>query len=255
MLLSLVMTHYHINVQGDTSGCSLGSVDIKANILFRYTESILKHNLDFDGNKTLRTTWRVTLYQTCQHSSDNQEQLAAHDPTAKSSLIKVDRGEILSYNGILLISCLLSVLQFITILAALYKVIHLLWDLGWLWFGCSTTLPTRTATSAKFLSTLGELGRQWNVQNQSQPTQVSEQMNHPVQVHHPRPTWCQTHRLPAIQPRSVHLPQPNRTLWVGNTDQPHLLRQIWWPPVEHHISRAPRWIHASGNQLNIQGVL
>ena len=65
------------------------------------------------------------MYQNCQHSSDNQEHLAADDPTAKSSLMKVDRGEILSFNGILLISCLLSVMQFITILAALYKVIHL----------------------------------------------------------------------------------------------------------------------------------
>ena len=50
---------YNMNanvVLGDTSGCSLGSVDIKAKIPFQYRESIQKRNLDFDFNKTLRTT-------------------------------------------------------------------------------------------------------------------------------------------------------------------------------------------------------
>ena len=34
--------------------------------------------------------------------------------------------------------------------------------LGRLCFGCSTKLPRYTATSAKFLAALIELGRQWN---------------------------------------------------------------------------------------------
>ena len=41
-----------INIQGDTLGCSLGSVDIKAKVLIYCTESILKRNLDFDVNET-----------------------------------------------------------------------------------------------------------------------------------------------------------------------------------------------------------
>ena len=41
--------------------------------------------------------------------------------------------------------------------------------LGWLWFGCSTILPSCTATAAKFQSAQTELGRQWNTQNPSQP--------------------------------------------------------------------------------------
>ena len=41
--------------------------------------------------------------------------------------------------------------------------------LGWLWFGCSTILPSCTAPSARFPSAPAELGRRWNSLNKSQP--------------------------------------------------------------------------------------
>ena len=39
-----------MTVQGDTSGCSQGSVDIKTEVPFKYKESILKRNFNFDVN-------------------------------------------------------------------------------------------------------------------------------------------------------------------------------------------------------------
>ena len=45
----------YLSVHDDTSGSSLGSVDVK-------TESKLKHNFNFDVNKTLGRAKRVTLH-------------------------------------------------------------------------------------------------------------------------------------------------------------------------------------------------
>ena len=42
--------------------------------------------------------------------------------------------------------------------------------LGWLGFGCSSMLPTLPTYSAKCPSAQAELGRQWNINNQSQPS-------------------------------------------------------------------------------------
>ena len=41
-----------MNVQGDTSGCSQGSVDIITKVQLQYKESILKHNYNFAVNKS-----------------------------------------------------------------------------------------------------------------------------------------------------------------------------------------------------------
>ena len=50
----------------------------------------------------------------------------------------------------------------------LYRVVHLLVNLGWVDFdlGCSIILPSCSASSANFQA---EPGRGWNSQNQSQP--------------------------------------------------------------------------------------
>ena len=56
-------------------------------------------------------------------------------------------------------------------MATFYREGHLLANLGWVEFdlGCSTILPTCSATSAKFPSAQAELGRGWKSINQSQP--------------------------------------------------------------------------------------
>ena len=53
----------------------------------------------------------------------------------------------------------------------LYRVVHLLANLGWVDFdlGCSTILPSCSASSANFSSVKAEIGRGWNSQNQSRP--------------------------------------------------------------------------------------
>ena len=52
-----------------------------------------------------------------------------------------------------------------------YSVTHLLANFGWIDFdlGCSTILPSCSASSANFPSAQAEPGRGWNSQNQSQP--------------------------------------------------------------------------------------
>ena len=57
------------------------------------------------------------------------------------------------------------------IYARVYRVAHLLANLGWVDFGVgrSTILPTCSATSVNVSSAQAELGRGWNNTNQSQP--------------------------------------------------------------------------------------
>ena len=64
----------------------------------------------------------------------------------------------------------------------LYRVRHLLANLGWVDFdmGCSTILPTCSATSASFLSARIEQGRGRNSTNQSQPNPGYQEMPNPV---------------------------------------------------------------------------
>ena len=59
-----------LHVQGDTSGWSEGSVDIRTKISIIVYRVFTKCNLNFDVNKTLRTIWRVTLYSDsgCRHT-------------------------------------------------------------------------------------------------------------------------------------------------------------------------------------------
>ena len=52
--------------------------------------------------------------------------------------------------------------------------------LGWLWFQCSTILPSCPAASAKFPSAQAQSGRQWNTRNPSQQNPVYEHMGRPV---------------------------------------------------------------------------
>ena len=52
--------------------------------------------------------------------------------------------------------------------------------LGWIWFLCSTFLPSCLTTSAKFPSAQAELGSQWNTRNPSQWNPVYEDMGRPV---------------------------------------------------------------------------
>ena len=47
---------YYEHLQGDTSGCFLGFVDIKREAVFHYEEDVLKRNLCFDVNKTFGRT-------------------------------------------------------------------------------------------------------------------------------------------------------------------------------------------------------
>ena len=56
-----------------------------------------------------------------------------------------------------------------------YSVTHLLANFGWIDFdlGCSTILPSCSASSANFPSAQAEPGRGWNSQNQCQPNQGS----------------------------------------------------------------------------------
>ena len=61
-----------------------------------------------------------------------------------------------------------------------YRVGHLLWDIGLVDFVRSTMLPCCPASSAKLTSGHTELGRQWNIKNKVNPTQVLEEMPHPV---------------------------------------------------------------------------
>ena len=49
--------------------------------------------------------------------------------------------------------------------------------LGWLWFGCSTILPSHPAASAKFPSAQAESGRQWNTPNSSHAYQSTSIWN------------------------------------------------------------------------------
>ena len=52
--------------------------------------------------------------------------------------------------------------------------------IGWLWFLCSTILPSCPAAPAKFPSAQAESGRQWNIRNSSQQNPVSAHFGHPV---------------------------------------------------------------------------
>ena len=58
--------------------------------------------------------------------------------------------------------------------------------LSWLWFLCSTILPSCQAAYAKFSSAQADSGRHWNTQNSSQQNPVSAHLGHPVDV----PTTC-----------------------------------------------------------------
>ena len=51
---------------------------------------------------------------------------------------------------------------------------------GWLWFLCSTILPSCPDSSAKFPSAQAESGRQWNTGNPNQQNPVYENMGCPV---------------------------------------------------------------------------
>ena len=71
-------------------------------------------------------------------------------------------------------------------------------------------LPSCPAASAKFPSAQSELGSQWNTQTLSQPnpTQVSEQMKHPVLVYvilkrYPLPTQEVASPVNALPTRRV----------------------------------------------------
>ena len=65
--------------------------------------------------------------------------------------------------------------------STLYRVTHLLANLGWfdLDLGCSTILPSCSASSAKFPSAQAEPGRGWNSQNPSQQNPVSAHFGTP----------------------------------------------------------------------------
>ena len=53
MLFSIIL--YSSDIQGDTSHCSLGSVDVKTKVAFQYKEHILKRNFCFHVNRTKGT--------------------------------------------------------------------------------------------------------------------------------------------------------------------------------------------------------
>ena len=63
-----------------------------------------------------------------------------------------------------------------------YRVIHLLWDLGWvgLEFSCSTVCPVLLGLMGIWQKRISNWARWWNTQIKVNPTQVLEQMNHPV---------------------------------------------------------------------------
>ena len=65
-----------------------------------------------------------------------------------------------------------------------YRVIHLLLDLGWvdLDFSCSTACPVLPGLMKICQKPLCSWARRWDTQIKVDQTKVSEQMNHPVQL-------------------------------------------------------------------------
>ena len=63
-----------------------------------------------------------------------------------------------------------------------YRVIHLLCDLGWVEFdiSCSTVCPVLLGLMGIWQKWLGSWVSRWNIEFKVKPTQVSEQMKHPV---------------------------------------------------------------------------
>ena len=64
-----------------------------------------------------------------------------------------------------------------------YRVIRQLWDLGWVDsdFSCSTVCPVQLGLMWIRQNRLCSWVRWWNTDIKVNPTQVSEQMNHPVE--------------------------------------------------------------------------